>query len=155
MKSLRLVVGATLLLALVMAVTIIFLNEQGATAFVTVEFLVVPLFDALATIYVWRLALARNPRSWLLLFMAITCTMTTVGLGLIDWTLVRRLLGAEPLGLVLSTDIYAVAIWLTGTVPIQKGVLFWLVQRERDEIAAEEQRLTDQAHPYAGDEGSH
>lgn len=145
MRAYRTVIVGAVAVAIILGLIIIGLNDTGAAAAVSIEFVAIVVLDVIASVYVVRLVRAdrRRPRSWLLLSIASNAAQITFGLGLITLLLVRRLLGFAPLGLTFTTDVYAIALWLIGIVPVEKALLFWLVQREGINADLETRRFDD------------
>lgn len=138
MTAYRRVVTGTLVIALAISGAIALLNQAGETNAIVALMAGVFVVDVIGTLYIARLVWEdhRRPRSWLLVLLLTTSLQITVGLGIVDLLVIRGLLGFEPLPQPFRSDLLALAIWLMGVVPIEKAVMFALVQHDRTVVDA-------------------
>jgi hypothetical protein len=130
MNSYRLVIAATIVLALGIALTVPLLKEADAAAFVSYLVLAEVVADIIATAYIGSLVLRdrRHPRSWLLMMLFTTSVFVTAGVCAIGYLVARRFLGLPPLEGGIGLLVSGMAIVVLGSVPIVKAVLFALVR---------------------------
>lgn len=142
MNEYRRVITATAVIAVLVAALMPFLRTEQTTILFIGILLIEFVVDICATIYILRLAYhdTRRPRSWLLLMIATTTALTTLGLAPIAFLVVLRALGHAALPGNLGQIITGMGLVLAGAVPMMKAGLFAMVSRDRSPASDQEVR---------------
>lgn len=131
MNSYRRVILATLIGAIALATTALFLRDTQASGLFGLIVSIEALADIGATLYLGYLAFSGpKPRQWLLLFLFVSACLITVGVDSIGILVALRFFGLPPLANGIGILITGMSIVGIGAVPIMKATLFWLVNRD-------------------------